>query len=322
MLRTRSWSTAVPVFLVIGLMLFSFIKEISAQTYYTATEIGRLDPTSAYNTQPNAVNSHGQVVGQTGLRNSNGSYTTAFLWQNGVLTDIGTMTGSQSSVSANDINDAGQIVGAGDVLGASGPHALWWHDGTYTDLHPMLMQTDLVSSLPTLENKYSFALKINNAGQILCMVDGSLPGPSRPQFFRKYFIYSNEIVTPITVPNENLVTDSCCQVQVLDLNSLGKAVGIALQNSGWGNTFVWDHGTTLFLDQLANWPSSYPTSINDSGQIVGSLWNGVSGSNFLYENSTMEDIGDVGVRAINNSGVIIGGSQFLSNYSGALRSWT
>ncbi len=57
------------------------------------------------------INDHGQVVGQS--IGANGSR--AFLWQDGILTDLNTLTppGSPFLVYANDINDAGEIAGQG-----------------------------------------------------------------------------------------------------------------------------------------------------------------------------------------------------------------
>ena len=56
------------------------------------------------------INDEGQVVGQS--INSSGS-SRAFLWQNGMMTDLNTLVaqGPLSLVYANDINDSGEIVG-------------------------------------------------------------------------------------------------------------------------------------------------------------------------------------------------------------------
>jgi probable HAF family extracellular repeat protein len=87
----------------------------------------------------------GQVVGNSGQR--------AFLWQNGKLTDLGALPGSDSS-TATAINARGQAVG----YSRSGPsgwrHAFLWQNGKMTELR-------------ILRSRESIATAINNRGQIL-----------------------------------------------------------------------------------------------------------------------------------------------------------
>ena len=67
------------------------------------------------------INNHGQVVGST--LDSSFNWSHAFIWQDGVMTDLGTMfplTANLLPTMANQINERGQIVGMGTVL--SGPH--------------------------------------------------------------------------------------------------------------------------------------------------------------------------------------------------------
>lgn len=64
------------------------------------------------------INVHGTIVGVRAGR--------AFVWQNGVGTDLNTLIPANAGItltSANGINDAGQIVGTGQVAGSSIPVA-------------------------------------------------------------------------------------------------------------------------------------------------------------------------------------------------------
>jgi probable HAF family extracellular repeat protein len=66
------------------------------------------------------INDRGQVVGQ--VQTASGQWH-AFLWQDGAMTDLGTLEGGWSSARA--INDCGQVVG--EVRTASGDvHAALW----------------------------------------------------------------------------------------------------------------------------------------------------------------------------------------------------
>src|ERR1043166_2809918 len=89
-----------------------------------------LAPTQGINLIAYSVNRSNHVVGEAGF-----AFTHAFLYTNGVITDLGTLgTGTYSVAWA--INDFDQIVG--ESLNANGPfaqdHGVWWHDGTKTDL--------------------------------------------------------------------------------------------------------------------------------------------------------------------------------------------
>ena len=68
------------------------------------------------------INNQGQVVGSTQL--ANGDWSHAFIWQNGVMTDLNTPLPASSNLyatMANKINERGQISGMATVL--TGPHA-------------------------------------------------------------------------------------------------------------------------------------------------------------------------------------------------------
>src|SRR5262245_1452598 len=78
----------------------------TAQTRYSITEL------DALSCAPTALNDLGAVVGDCG---SGGTLdSTAFLWQNGVVTSLGKLRRANYS-AAHAINDAGVAVGEGDT---------------------------------------------------------------------------------------------------------------------------------------------------------------------------------------------------------------
>lgn len=104
-------------------------------------------PGGAYSS-PKAINNAGQVVG---LAYTASSTWHAFIWDSGVITDLGTLGGVNSN--AYGINSTGQVVGR--AQNADGRYrAFLWDNGTMTDL----------GSLGNLE---SVAYGINDAGQIV-----------------------------------------------------------------------------------------------------------------------------------------------------------
>ena len=78
-----------------------------------------------------AINSQGQIVGTSNLAGNQAHH--AFLWNEGALTDLGTLGGANSE--AYWINDAGEIVGRADVPGTQqNHHAFLWKHGKMRDL--------------------------------------------------------------------------------------------------------------------------------------------------------------------------------------------
>jgi probable HAF family extracellular repeat protein len=96
------------------------------------------------NVSPKAINASGQVVGNvtTGLNTPNH----AFLYSNGTLTDLGTVTGFDYSY-ANALNDNGQVVGS--LAGGSVQHAMLYNSqtGLMTDRGTALVVTHIFGGL-------------------------------------------------------------------------------------------------------------------------------------------------------------------------------
>jgi probable HAF family extracellular repeat protein len=108
----------------------------SAPSYSTPIDLGSLGGASSYAFGlNNPTLSHTvQVVGQadTGATDSGGkAIDHAFLWQDGTMTDLGTLGGNDSAARA--INNSSQVVGWANTTGGA-TDAFSWQNGIMTDL--------------------------------------------------------------------------------------------------------------------------------------------------------------------------------------------
>jgi probable HAF family extracellular repeat protein len=133
----------------------------------------------------------------------------AVLWQNGAVTDLGNLGGTDGNVPF-DINNQGQVVGFSDLPGDMTSHAFLWQNGVMTDL----------GTLPG--DVASFGGSINSKGQVVgTSYDAS--GNSRA------FVWRRGVMTDL-----NTLIPAGSPLFLLDgngINARGEIVGDALQVS-------------------------------------------------------------------------------------------
>jgi len=101
------------------------------------------------------INNQGQIVGTVGSADGTTQY--GALWQNGALTNLGTLSGDVAAI-ATGINSKGQVVGSTWDSNFNWSHGFIWQDGSMTDLNTLF---------PASSNLFAtMANKINERGQI------------------------------------------------------------------------------------------------------------------------------------------------------------
>jgi len=219
----------------------------------TVRDLGTLPTPFDSRAEASDINDVGQVAGTSygvpyvdGRRIVQPSH--AFVWQHGLMTDLGTLGGLSSEAVA--INERGQITGRSEtgqfVPGSHGPtpviHAFVWQAGVMTDLG-------------TLGGTFSDARDINNRGQVV-------GGSNSVDAFGGY-LWQRGSMTPFSGLNPG------DQTEVGAINDRGDAVGTD-DTSGYA-PLLWQRGTAINLSTAGPCPgfSGFPIDINNPGEIVG-----------------------------------------------------
>lgn len=279
------------------------------------------------------INARGQVAGWRIDAEGN---LRAFLWEDGALTDLGTLGGTFSIALA--LNDRGQVVGSSRLADGS-IRAFLWENGTMTDLG-------------TLDGGWlSGAFAINNLVQV---TGWSVYCSTCSANERHAFLWDNGTMTDLGVGtfSEGYGVNVRSQVvgrssgfgaflweagTITRLGTLGgvqseaKGINDRRQVVGWstlpGNfpfhAWLWDDGTMTDLGTLPDGGGSVAYAVNAPGQVVGVSGPGVntqvpaSGRAFLWQGGAMTDLGTLGGEnsvafGINAPGLMVGESQLAS----------
>src|SRR3972149_1422532 len=205
--------------------------------HYTITDLGTLG--GLWN-QGVGINENSQVVGVSQY----GTYSYAFLWDDGTMTNLGDLGGQGSY--ASDINDAGQVVG-GSRLISGDEHAFLWQNGVMQDRG-------------TLGGPVSFASEIDSAGQAVgsacCAPDSYI---THAVLWGSGGIVDLGDLDPLW-PNVSAA---------YGINDAGQAVGLSATDiPGEGHAFLWQNGAMQDLGTLGG-HISQAEAINEDSQVVG-----------------------------------------------------
>jgi len=203
-----------------------------------------------------AINQSGQVAGYSLLNTPVNASTGipamhAFLWQNGTMSDLGSLGGTVSQAAL--INDSGQVIGTSTLAGDQTTHSFIWQNGTMTDMG-------------TLGGDNSTAIWINNAGQAVGYAQ--LAGDATSHAF----LWQNGTMTDLGT----LTGDACSEAY--GVNSGGQVVGDSGSACGghpFKRGFLWQPGgamvdvSTLYPPLANGWTLGGICCINDLGEMLG-----------------------------------------------------
>lgn len=284
------------------------LPEIRADFLYKGQVIS-MGTFGGTNSLANGINSRGQATG--GAENTDPDpwnfagliglpSPTAwhgFIWQNGVLQDLGTLGGPDSFGFV--INDPGQITGFSFSDSIPNPTT-----GIPT-VAPFLWDRGRMINLGTLGGTFGMGNAVNNHGQVVGFsnVAGDLANHA--------FFWERGVLTDIGTLGGNNGTANW-------INDAGQVVGTADLADGTHHAFIWRKGTMTDLGTIGSDPCSNGSHTNASGQVIGTSTDchGTILHVFLWENGSIIDLSSqflpgsgfsfVEPVVINDSGEIVG----------------
>ena len=265
------------------------------------------------------VNDRGQVVGGAlnnvpdpygaslaiGIPPAAPTQLHAFVWENGVMTDLGTLGGPDSE--AQYVNDAGQIAGQSFTDSTPNPPITapaCMTSGIPTE-HPFLWNDGFID-LGSLGGTCGYANWLTNQGEVVGTM--TLAGDTT----NHAFLWSRGVLTDLKTLGGN-------NFEAFFANDVGDVVGRAdfSPDSANHHAFLWNHGAMKDLGTPnVGLACSTANGINAKRQVVGdSGVCQVGGTGWLWENGSIVDLNALvpsdttvhvaGAASINDRGEIV-----------------
>jgi probable HAF family extracellular repeat protein len=254
---------------------------------YTPTD---LSTPAGYTSGAYAVNGAGVVVGEIKTPDAATGQQHATVWFEGRVTDLGMLVGGRWSI-AYGVSNNGLIVGVSETTGR-----------TFWDRHAVLWDHGVMIDLGTLSGqRHSAAYAVNNARQVVGDSGSGTP-------VHHAFLWQNGAM--IDLAPQSAVSSA------RDINGSGQIVGNSSQpeNPDLDHATLWQDGQTIDLG--ASYAGlSYARAINDLGQVVGYVDNGITQRAVTWINGQMTVLptwaggGATVANDVNNKGEIVGTAQ-------------
>jgi len=198
--------------------------------------------------------------------------TRAFVWQRGVMQDLGTL-GTGTDAWAWAINEQGQVIGISYTSATPNPANPCTNGPPVPSQDPFLWENGKMIDLGTLGGTCGYPTWINNQGQVVG--ESYLAGDTNYDAF----LWTKEKGMQDLGTMDGRYVEPYLQM----INDFGVAVGYAVlsSNNQITDAVMWN-GTWHDLGNIDGCALAYWTSAQ--GQVVGSTGNECQGTVFLWEN--------------------------------------
>ncbi|MBA2378684.1 MAG: hypothetical protein H0V76_03815, partial [Blastocatellia bacterium] len=270
--------------------------------YYDIKDLGTLGGNSSF---ARAINNAGQITGNANVPNGR---LHAYIWENGMMQDLGFLPNGTEFSRGFYLNAQGVVTGESD----NNASKVFIFDPSVGTMSALV---DLVTSNPdNMRIVGGFGAGINDNGQIVGSMSRLLePSGSVVRGFK----FDSGTVRDLGSIDGQINTFA----RAWGINNNGTAVGVSRTVNNSSHATRWENGTATDLGSLGgDLAFSEAFRINESGQIVGrsTVAVGVTGQNaVVWENGTIRDLGRLSgvnfgrANDINEHGFIVGtSSQF------------
>lgn len=210
----------------------------------------------------------------TGAASVSGGYQHGYFWQDGSVTDVGTLGAATLNSEAGG-RGGGRLVAIMSEIAQTDPlneDFCGFHTGAVC--RAGVWKNGVMTPLPTLGGNNAAALTRNTRGEIVGLAeDGVLDNsciPPQKSHFQAALWVDGEIHRLAPLPGDEVA-------MAVRNNNSGQAVGTSglCSNTGFGGTgfgphaVLWDHGTPMNLGNLGDPQSSFAATVNDKGEVFG-----------------------------------------------------
>jgi len=255
---------------------------------------------------------------------SNGNVTKAYLWQDGALTELGSLLDNVNSGSA-------WISSNGIVAGLSENGQIDPSIPDLPEISPVMWRDGKITNLGTLPGGgyQGAAVSVNNRGEVAGIANNLVPDANsllnyNPNLWAGvgYGYQLRAFVWDQSNGMQDLGTlGTGTNAEATAINELGQVIGDSYTGSGPANCFngtatggfIWDRKRGMTDLGGFGGACTVPNDLNNRGQVVGVSWTAGDSLQraFLWEHGSLRDLGgfegnNTGAIAINEKGEAVG----------------